>query len=88
MKSFGMSWETLATVGPIQRNVERAEAVAPFCLTTGHGILGVYVHWLGVAANDACPLCGHARMDGDHLLQCTVLDEYATDDIVSRYWEA
>ncbi|GFU60190.1 hypothetical protein TNCV_4248941 [Trichonephila clavipes] len=26
-------------------------------------------------------------MDGDHLLQCTGLDEYQTNDIVSRYWE-
>ncbi|GFX29750.1 uncharacterized protein TNCV_2750841 [Trichonephila clavipes] len=34
------------------------------------------------------PLCGHARMDDDHLLQCTGLDEYPTDNVVSRYWEA
>ncbi|GFV27743.1 hypothetical protein TNCV_4169651 [Trichonephila clavipes] len=26
-------------------------------------------------------------MDGNHLLQCTELDEYPTDDVVSRYWE-
>ncbi|GFV51250.1 reverse transcriptase [Trichonephila clavipes] len=38
----------------------------------------------GLAANEACPLCGHARMDGDHLPQCTGLAE----DIVSRYCEA
>ncbi|GFU27553.1 cuticle protein 10.9 [Trichonephila clavipes] len=42
----------------------------------------------GLAADGACPLCGHVRMDGDHLLQCTELDEYSADDIVSRYWEA
>ncbi|GFX46254.1 hypothetical protein TNCV_1371961 [Trichonephila clavipes] len=47
-----------------------------FCLTTGHDFLGVYLHWLGVAANEACPICGHVRMDGDHLLQCTGLDKY------------
>ncbi|GFU67697.1 hypothetical protein TNCV_4327511 [Trichonephila clavipes] len=50
--------------------------------------LGVYFHWLSVVADDAYPLCGHASMDGDHLLQCTELDEYPTEDIVNRYWEA
>ncbi|GFW73621.1 reverse transcriptase [Trichonephila clavipes] len=76
------------TVGPILRYLERAKAVALFHLTTGHDFLGVYLHWLGVAANEANPICGHARMDGDHLLQCTGLDEYPADDIVSLYWEA
>ncbi|GFT76553.1 reverse transcriptase [Trichonephila clavipes] len=56
-----------------------------FRLTTGDDFLGVYLHWLGLAANEACLLCGHARMDGDHLLQCTRLDEYPTHDILSRY---
>ncbi|GFV39499.1 reverse transcriptase [Trichonephila clavipes] len=87
-KNFGKPWETLATVGPIPRHLERAEAVARFRLTTGHGYLGMYLHWLSVATDEACPLCGHARMDGNHLLQCTRLDEYPADDIVSRYWEA
>ncbi|GFW66728.1 reverse transcriptase [Trichonephila clavipes] len=63
-------------------------ALGNHSLTTGHDFLGVYLHWLGVAANEACPLCDHARMDGDYLLQCTGLDEYPTDDIVSQYWEA
>ncbi|GFV89228.1 reverse transcriptase [Trichonephila clavipes] len=87
-KNFGKPWGTLATVGPIPRHLERAEAVARFRLTTGHDFLGVYLYWLGVAANEACPLCGHARMDGDHLPQCTGLTEYPAEDIVSRYWEA
>ncbi|GFY19737.1 reverse transcriptase [Trichonephila clavipes] len=87
-KSFGKSWETLATVGPISRHLERVEAVTRFCLTTGHDFLGVYLHWLGVAANEACPLCGYARMYGNHLLQCTGLDKYTADEIISRYWEA
>ncbi|GFT81190.1 reverse transcriptase [Trichonephila clavipes] len=65
--------------------LEKAEAVAPFRLTTGHDFLGVYLHWLGLAAVEACPLCGYARMDDDHLLQCTGLDDYPTDDIVSWY---
>ncbi|GFV64922.1 reverse transcriptase [Trichonephila clavipes] len=86
--SFGKPWEILATVGPIPRHLEKAETVARFCLTTGHDFLGVYLHWLGVAANEACPLCGHARMDRDHLLKCTGLVEYSADDIVSRYWKA
>ncbi|GFW42646.1 reverse transcriptase [Trichonephila clavipes] len=87
-KCLGKPWETLTTMGPIPRHLERAEAVARFRLTTGHDFLGVYLHWLGVAANEACPLCGHARMDGDLLLQCTGLVEYPADDIVCRYWEA
>ncbi|GFV55128.1 hypothetical protein TNCV_2623491 [Trichonephila clavipes] len=37
---------------------------------------------------NTCPICGHAKMYGDHLLQCIGLDEYPVDDIVSRYWEA
>ncbi|GFW33715.1 hypothetical protein TNCV_773301, partial [Trichonephila clavipes] len=48
-------------------HLERAEAVAGFHLTTRHYFLEVYLHWLGLAANETCPLCGHARMDGDHL---------------------
>ncbi|GFW46685.1 reverse transcriptase [Trichonephila clavipes] len=56
--------------------------------TTGHDFLVVYLHWLGVAANEVCPICGHARKDDDHLLQCSGLDEHPADDIVSRYWEA
>ncbi|GFV92913.1 reverse transcriptase [Trichonephila clavipes] len=87
-KSFGKPWETLATVGPIPRHLERAEAVCSFLVTTGLDFLGVYLHWLGMAANEACPICGHARMDGDHLLQCTGLDEYPAEDITCWYWEA
>ncbi|GFT46949.1 hypothetical protein TNCV_3746361 [Trichonephila clavipes] len=37
-----------------------------------------------LAADEACPLCGQAKMDGDDLLQCTGLDEHPTDDTVSR----
>ncbi|GFV32227.1 hypothetical protein TNCV_1675151 [Trichonephila clavipes] len=36
----------------------------------------------------ACLLCGDTRMNGDQLPGCTRLDEYPTDDVVSRYWEA
>ncbi|GFT88510.1 reverse transcriptase [Trichonephila clavipes] len=86
-KSFGKPWEALATVGPIPMRLERAEAVDRFRLTTGHYFLGVNPHWVGAAANEACSLCGHARMDGDHLPQCTGLAEYPADDIVSQYWE-
>ncbi|GFY33302.1 reverse transcriptase [Trichonephila clavipes] len=86
-KSFGKPWGTLATVGSIPRHLERAEAVARFRLTAGHDFLGVYLHCLGVTANETCSICGHAKMDGDHLLQCIGLDEYSADDNVSRYWE-
>ncbi|GFX19032.1 reverse transcriptase [Trichonephila clavipes] len=84
-KSFGKPWKTLTIVSPIPRHLERAEDITCFRLATGHDFLELYLHWLGVAANEACPLCGHARMDGDHLLQCTGLDEYPADNIVSQY---
>lgn len=84
----GKKWETLATVGPIPRHLERAEAVARFRLATGHDYLGVHLHRIGLAESESCPLCGQARMDGDHLLDCSHLDNYATDDLVGRYWEA
>ncbi|GFT52953.1 reverse transcriptase [Trichonephila clavipes] len=87
-KCFGKPSETLATVGPIPRHLERGEAVACFRLTTGHELLGAYLHWLVLASNKACPLGGHARMNDDHLLQCSGLHEYAPDHIVSKYWEA
>ncbi|GFX10073.1 reverse transcriptase [Trichonephila clavipes] len=86
-KKLGKLWETLATVGPIPRQLERVEADARFRITTAHDFLEAYLHWLSLAANEACPLCGHDRMDGDHLLQCTGLDKYPTNDIVSRYWK-
>ncbi|GFT19874.1 reverse transcriptase [Trichonephila clavipes] len=88
MKSFGNPWETLANVGPIPRHLERDETVARIRLTTGHDIVGIYLQWLDVASDEAFPLCSNARMDGDHLLQCTGLDEYPAEDIISRYLEA
>ncbi|GFV53034.1 reverse transcriptase [Trichonephila clavipes] len=61
-----------------------SKAVVLFHLTTGHDFLGVYLHLLGLAADEACRLRSHARMDGDHLLQCTGLNEYPIDDVVNR----
>ncbi|GFS81336.1 uncharacterized protein TNCV_1225211 [Trichonephila clavipes] len=55
-KSLGKPWETLGTVGPIPRHLERDDGVARFRLTTGHDFLGVYLHWLGPDADEACPL--------------------------------
>ncbi|GFS79530.1 reverse transcriptase [Trichonephila clavipes] len=75
--------ETLDTVGPILRRLERVEVIARFRLATEHVFLGVYLHWFGLAADEACPLRVHAKMDGDYLLQCTGFDEYPTDDLVS-----
>ncbi|GFV18845.1 reverse transcriptase [Trichonephila clavipes] len=86
-KCFGKQWITVATAGQISRHLERAKAVACFRLTTGHDFLKVCLHWLGVAANEVCPICDHARMDGDPLLQRTEHDECLADDIVSQYWE-
>ncbi|GFW61968.1 hypothetical protein TNCV_4669931 [Trichonephila clavipes] len=52
MKSFRKPCETLATASPIPRHLERAEVVTRFHLTTGHVLLGVYLHWLDVGANE------------------------------------
>ncbi|GFW91531.1 hypothetical protein TNCV_3376941 [Trichonephila clavipes] len=41
-----------------------------------------------LAADEVCPLCGRARMDDDHLFLCAGLDEYPTDHVDSRNWEA
>ncbi|GFY27662.1 reverse transcriptase [Trichonephila clavipes] len=80
-KTLGKSKETLDTVGPIPRHLERAEAVAHFSLTSGRDFLGVYLHWPGLADDEACSFSGHARMDGDHLLQCTRLDKRVTENL-------
>ncbi|GFU56723.1 reverse transcriptase [Trichonephila clavipes] len=40
------------------------------------------------AADEARQFSGNARIDGDHLLQCTGIYEYPTDDAIIRYWEA
>ncbi|GFX85938.1 reverse transcriptase [Trichonephila clavipes] len=83
-RSFRKPWKTLATVDP----TGESRGFCRFGLTTRHDILDIYLHRLGVAANNACPICGHARKDGELLLQCTGLAEYPAHDIVSRYWEA
>ncbi|GFU35388.1 reverse transcriptase [Trichonephila clavipes] len=80
--------ETLAIASPIPTSLGPAEVVTCFRLTTGHDFLGVYHHWLGFPVDEDCPLCSHTRMDDDHLLQCTGLDDYPADNVVSRYREA
>ncbi|GFY02799.1 uncharacterized protein TNCV_3506791 [Trichonephila clavipes] len=54
----------------------------------GHDFLGVCLHWLGLADVEAFPLSSHARMDVNHLLQCSGPDEYPTKDAVSWHWAA
>ncbi|GFV66836.1 reverse transcriptase [Trichonephila clavipes] len=82
LESYAKSWPLWVL---FRGTLERAEAVARFRLTTRQDFLEVYLLWLGLAADEACSFCGHARMDGDHLLQGTELVEYPADDIVSRY---
>ncbi|GFT40044.1 hypothetical protein TNCV_2170691 [Trichonephila clavipes] len=84
----GLPWKAMGNSGHCGSNPEAPGESLDCCLTTGHDLLEVYLFWLGFAANKAFPLCGHTRMDGNHLFQCTELDEYPTDNIVSRYWEA
>ncbi|GFV43727.1 reverse transcriptase [Trichonephila clavipes] len=87
-KSLGKPWETLTTVDPIPRHFQKVEAVARFRLTIRHDSLKEYLHWFGLTVDEACPLYGHSIMDGNHLVQCTGLDKYPTDDVVSQYCEA
>ncbi|GFT98993.1 transposable element Tc1 transposase [Trichonephila clavipes] len=47
-------------------------------------VVQIHLPWLDLAAATPCT-CQNGWL---HLLQCTGLDEYLTDDIVSRYWEA
>jgi len=85
--SMGKKWENPATRGPIPRDLERAEAVAHFRLTTGHDYLQAYLHQIGLAGDDICPLCNLGRMDGDHLSVCSALT-FPIEDTTGRYWEA
>ncbi|GFV73613.1 reverse transcriptase [Trichonephila clavipes] len=64
------------------------QRVSPFHLVTGHDFAGVYFYWFRLAADEACPLCGFARRDGDQLLHFTGLGDYPTADVISWYWEA
>ncbi|GFV10686.1 reverse transcriptase [Trichonephila clavipes] len=88
-RSLEKPWETLAIVGAIPRLLKRDEAVACFRLPLDMcTYLYEYTfHWLGLAAYESCPLCGHARMDSNHLRQCGGLNEHPSNDVVSRYWE-
>ncbi|GFU23795.1 hypothetical protein TNCV_2445141 [Trichonephila clavipes] len=60
----------------------------PLSLITWHVFLGVYIHCVCLTADETCPLCDHARMDGEPLIKCTGLDEHPTNDVVNRYREA
>ncbi|GFW57763.1 hypothetical protein TNCV_2926821 [Trichonephila clavipes] len=71
-------------IWPLWVQSRGTEAIANFRLIFAHDFLGVYLHWLDLTADEVCPLCGHARKDGDHPLQCAGLDEYPIDDVVSR----
>ncbi|GFW63579.1 hypothetical protein TNCV_402451 [Trichonephila clavipes] len=59
-------------------DLERAEAVARFHLVTVHDILEVYLQWLDLAVNKACPLCGHFRMDAMPVLCSNSFDSMNT----------
>ncbi|GFV18648.1 reverse transcriptase [Trichonephila clavipes] len=79
-------WKAMGNSGHCDPNPEAP--VARFSPNYRNDFLGVYLHWLGVATNEACPFCGHAKMDSDDLPQCAGLAEYPADDIVSWYREA
>ncbi|GFV01288.1 reverse transcriptase [Trichonephila clavipes] len=72
---------------PIPKHLERADDVASFLLTTKHYCMRVYFRRLVPATDKGSLLCSNAKIDGNNLHQCTGLDEYPSDDIVSRYCE-
>ncbi|GFT95693.1 hypothetical protein TNCV_310751 [Trichonephila clavipes] len=47
----------IASGSALVLHLERAKALAHFRLTAGHDFFGVYIHWLGLAADEACPFC-------------------------------
>ncbi|GFT82860.1 reverse transcriptase [Trichonephila clavipes] len=55
-----------------------------FCLTRDM-TLWDFMTFTGLAPNEACQHCGHARKDGDHVFQWTGLNEYLTDNIKSFF---
>ncbi|GFV95009.1 hypothetical protein TNCV_1030071 [Trichonephila clavipes] len=55
-KSLGKPWQTLASVGPIPKNLEVAEAIDLFILTIGHDFLGCSVvipGWMATTRSNA-----------------------------------
>ncbi|GFY07814.1 hypothetical protein TNCV_4287501 [Trichonephila clavipes] len=51
----------------VPRHLERPEAVDHFYLLTGHPVLGVHLHRVGLAPDEASPYHGHDRMDGAYI---------------------
>ncbi|GFY05048.1 hypothetical protein TNCV_561801 [Trichonephila clavipes] len=80
-KSLKKPWETLVNVGPIPNTPGESRDHRPF----SSNFLGVYLRWLDRAADDICPLCDHARTNGNHLVEFTEFEEHTTDGGVSRY---
>ncbi|GFW15457.1 hypothetical protein TNCV_4655971 [Trichonephila clavipes] len=64
-------WKAKGNLGHCGPYPEAPEESQDHSLATGHDFLRVYLHWLGLATDEACPLSHYARMDGDHLLQYT-----------------
>ncbi|GFW51581.1 hypothetical protein TNCV_4212591 [Trichonephila clavipes] len=48
----------------VTRHLGRVKGVARFRLPIGHDFLGVNLHWFGLDADEAGPLCNHAIIDG------------------------
>ncbi|GFV84068.1 hypothetical protein TNCV_3037301 [Trichonephila clavipes] len=70
--------------GSYPKALRENRGCCPISPTTGRGFLGENLHWLGLAADEVCPLCDHARMDGNHLLQSTGFDEFLRRQSVKR----
>lgn len=92
--AHGKSWECL-TRGPIVK-LPRHEAVPKFRTLTGHDLLPVHLHRLGIVPSPECPLCRNGNLDGLHLLDCQglaeerrrTMGEPATKRLGILYWSA
>ncbi|GBM31984.1 hypothetical protein AVEN_222316-1 [Araneus ventricosus] len=71
----------------------RRDAVAAFCLNTGHDCLSAHLHRLGFSTEPSCPLCDCGEvMERDHLLRygalqgLTELSRYCYLKKRERFW--
>ncbi|GFX74552.1 hypothetical protein TNCV_3214391 [Trichonephila clavipes] len=76
-KSFGKPWESLATMSPIPRYLERAEAVVRFRLITEHDFLGIYFH-TGLTWLLTRPVCSAAMPEWMAITCSNALDSMNT----------
>ncbi|GIY33470.1 reverse transcriptase [Caerostris darwini] len=81
-----VEFERLCHGGCISMHLECTEAVTDFHLTTSHNYLAANLRHIGLASDGICPLFWIAKMDSEHMWNCTELTN-VPDDITACYWE-